>query len=62
MVILTVWASLTAQQVKNLPAMQETQGTGFDPWVRKILWRIATPSFQYSAWRAILHGATKSWT
>ena len=34
-----------AQQVKNLPAIQETQ---FDPWVRKIPWRRAwqpTPAF-----------------
>ena len=29
-------ASLVAQMVKNLPAMQET---GFDPWVGKIPWR-----------------------
>ena len=28
--------SLVAQLVKNLPAVQET---GFDAWVRKILWR-----------------------
>ena len=32
-------ASLMAQWVKNLPAMQETQESGFDPWVRKIPWR-----------------------
>ena len=32
-----LWASLVAQMVKNLPAMQETGG--FDPWVRKIIWR-----------------------
>ena len=29
------WASLVAQKVKRLPAMQETR---FDPWVRKIPW------------------------
>ena len=29
-------ASLVVQMIKNLPAMQET---GFDPWVKKILWR-----------------------
>ena len=29
-------ASLVAQSVKNLPAVQET---GFDPWVGKIPWR-----------------------
>ena len=32
----TLGASLVAQTVKNLPAMQETQ---FNPWVRKIPWR-----------------------
>ena len=38
-------ASLLAQMVKNLPAMQRT---GFDPWVGKIPWRrecLATPVF-----------------
>ena len=39
-------AFLMAQQVKNLPAMQETQETlGFCPWVGKISWR--------RAWQAI---------
>jgi len=28
-----------AQQVKNLPAKQETHETPFNPWVRKIPWR-----------------------
>ena len=27
------------QWVKNLPAVQETQRWGFDPWVRNIPWR-----------------------
>ena len=40
------WATVhVAWTVKNLPAMQET---GFDPWVRKILWRgkwLPTPVF-----------------
>ena len=31
------WASLMAQQVKNPPAMLETQNLWFKPWVRKIL-------------------------
>ena len=31
-----VWASLVAQRIKCLPAMQETR---FDPWVGKIPWR-----------------------
>ena len=32
-------ASLVAQTVKNLPAMQETQEIRFNPWVKKIPWR-----------------------
>ena len=43
-----------AQQVKNLPATQETlKRLGFDPWVGKIPWRregMATHSSIY-AWR-----------
>ena len=35
-----VGASLVAQMVKNLPAMQETW---FDPWVGKIPWRREWP-------------------
>ena len=38
-------ASLVAQMVKNLPAMQETQ---FNPWVGKMPWRrewLPTPVF-----------------
>ena len=31
-----MWASLVAQSIKNLPAMNETR---FDSWVRKIPWR-----------------------
>ena len=30
---LYIWASLVAQMVRNLPAMQETR---FSPWIRKI--------------------------
>ena len=33
------WASLVAQLVKNLPAMQ----AGFNPWVGKIPWRRERP-------------------
>ena len=42
---IVTWASLVAQMVKNLPAMQET---GFDPGVRKVPWRKewqTTPGF-----------------
>ena len=34
--ILIIGASLVAQMVRNLPAMQETR---FDPWVGKIPWK-----------------------
>ena len=34
--LINCWASLIAQLVKNLPAMQETQ---FSPWVGKMPWR-----------------------
>ena len=39
------WASLVLQKVKNLPAHRRL---GFNPWVRKILWRrewLPTPVF-----------------
>jgi len=39
------WASLVAQMVKNLPAVQRP---GFDPWVRKIPWRRNDNPLQYS--------------
>ena len=32
----SIWASLVAQTIKNLPEKQETQ---VDPWVWKIPWR-----------------------
>ena len=41
-----IWASLVAQLVETLPAMQETPW--FDPWVRKVPWRrdrLPTPVF-----------------
>ena len=61
-------ASLLAQSIKNLPAMQET---GFDPWIRKIPWRRKwqpTPLFLHGEFHgqrslmAKVHGATKSRT
>ena len=54
--------------VKNLPAMQRCR---FDPQVGKIPWRrewLPTPVFclenpmDREAWRATVHGVTKSWT
>ena len=43
------WASLIAQLVKNLPAMQET---GFNPWVGKIpLEEEMATHFSILAWR-----------
>ena len=61
------WASLVAQMVKNLPAMQQT-------WVRSLSWEdpleegIATHSsilawrmpMDRGAWRAIVHGVAES--
>ena len=63
------WASLVAQLVKNLSAMQET-------WVRSLGWEdplkegIAThPSIlawriptDRGAWQVTVHGVAKSWT
>ena len=51
------WASLVAQLVKNLPALQEIQ---FDPWVGKIPWRrerLPTPVF----WPGEFHGLYSPW-
>ena len=61
-------ASLVAQGVKKLPAMQKTR---FEPQVGKIPWRWNGCPLQYSclvnptdreAWRATVHGVTKSQT
>ena len=67
-----LWASLVAQVVKNLPALQESQVTRFSPWVRKILWRRAwqpTPAFmpreavdRGACGLHTVHGVAKSWT
>ena len=65
-VIMELWASLIAQLVKNLLAMQETW---FDSWVWKILWRRKWQPLQYSslenpmdrgAWQAIVHGVARA--
>ena len=62
-------ASLVAQMVKNLPAMQER--SRLDPWVRKIPWRRKwqpTPLFlpgEFHGERSLVatvHGVTNSWT
>ena len=59
---LCLYASLMAQLVKNLPAMEET---GFDPWVGKIPWRrkwqptpvfLPENSMDRGAWQATLQG------
>ena len=63
------WASLVAQMVKNLPEM-------WDTWVQSLGWEdplergTATHSsiltwiipMDREAWRATVHGVTKSWT
>ena len=59
------WASLGAQTVKNLPAMQRPR---FDPWFGKIPWRrkwLPTPVFlpgEFHGQRNLAHRVTKSWT
>ena len=62
-------ASLMAQKVKNLPAMQETGVQSLDPWVRKIPWRrewLHTPVFSLGnpmdreAWWATVHKVAES--
>ena len=62
---------LDGSVVKNLPAMQETQDVGYTPGLgRSPAGEHANP-LQYSclenpmdrgAWRATVHGVTKSWT
>ena len=64
-----VWASLVAQMVKNLPAMQESgvQSLGRDDPPEKgmathsriLVWRV---SMDRGAWWATVHGVTKSQT
>ena len=59
------WASLVAQTVKNLPAMQRPR---FDPWFGKIPWRRKwqpTPVFlpgEFQGQRSLAHRVTKNWT
>ena len=63
------WASLVAQAVKNLPAMQETQvqSLGRGDTLEKemtthsgiIVWK---NHMDRDAWQATVHGVTKSWT
>ena len=57
--------SLVAQMIKSL----QCRRAGFEPWVRKILWRRKWQSTPYSclenpmdggAWQATVHGVTKS--
>ena len=63
------WASLVAQMIYNLPAMQETwvQSLGQKDLLKKgmathssiLAWRIPMDK---GAWQAIVHGVTKSQT
>ena len=63
------WASLVAQMVKNLPAIQETwvQSLGWEEPLEEVMathssilaWRIP---MDRGACQAIVHGVTKSWT
>ena len=60
------WASLVAQMVKNLPAMQDTQvqSLGWEDLLEKGL--ATTPvsclenSMDRGAWQPTIHGVTKS--
>ena len=63
-------ASLVAQRVKDLPAMQETQVQSLS-WEDPLEKEMATHSSIYSclenpmdggAWWATVHGVAKSWT
>ena len=65
----TEWASLEAQMVKNLPAMQETwvQSLGWEDSLEKgmatscsiLAWRI---QMDRGAWQAAIHGVAKNRT
>ena len=67
--IITVWASLVAETVKNPPATQKTQvpslgqedslEEGIATQRSLLAWRIPRTE---GAWRATVHGVTKSWT
>ena len=60
-----LWASPMAQWVKNLPAVQETQEHGFNPWVRRIPWRKIwqpTPIFLLKIPWTEEHGGLQSMT
>ena len=63
------WASLVAQMVKNLPAMQESQGS--IPGLEKspsgsngcpVQYSYLASSVDRGAWQAEVHGAAKSET
>ena len=63
------WASLMAQRVKNLPAMQEThvQSLGWeDPLGKGMATHSSILALENSmdrrAWWATVHGIAKSWT
>ena len=60
-----IWASLVAQAVKNLPAMQETLVQSLD-WEDSLEKDMALQdsylenAMDRQAWRAIVHGVTDS--
>ena len=69
MELVSPWASLVVQLVKNLPAMQETLDRflgqkdplekGMATYSSILAWRIP---MDRGAWRAAVHGVAKSWT
>ena len=63
------WASLMAQTVENLPAMQETQipSLGKEDLLEKEMavhssYSCMENSMDRGAWQTAVHGASKSWT
>ena len=71
-IVITKTSTMMAQQVKNLPAMQETQEThvrslgwedpleeGMATYSSVLAWRIPNDR---GAWWATIHGIAKSWT
>ena len=58
-----LWASLMAQTVKNLPAMQETMGQSLgreDPLEKGMATHSSILAMDRGAWRATVHGVSDS--
>ena len=64
-----MWASLVAQTIKKLPEMQKSQVRSLgweDPLKKEMATHSNIPAWRIimdrGAWRATVHGVTKSWT